>query len=175
MMHNSEELASCKWSSGRAGLLQMIIQRGRPLANDHPERPASYKWSSVTPVTLVNSARIQVQFRGPFQNNLFLFCTEYLGTEVDMDVPPQEIVLSRRSCISHIVPLWLTCPHPFLYFCRASEVTSLFGEGQKHLDTVSQKEIFDQECFQAGLSLELVVLGWYKVYSKFKTQTRVNI
>ena len=27
--------ASCKWSSGVAGLLQMIIRTGRPLANDH--------------------------------------------------------------------------------------------------------------------------------------------
>ena len=152
----------------------MINQRVWPFANYYQEGPASCKWSSVTPVTLVNSARIQIQCSGPFENNLFLFCTEYLGKEVDMDVPPQ-IVLSRRSCISHIVPRWLTCPHPFLYFCRASEVTSLFGEGQKHLDTVSQKKIFYQECFQAGLNLELVVWGWSKVYSKFKTQTTVNI
>ena len=108
----------------------MINQRVWPFANYYQEGPASCKWSSVTPVTLVNSARIQIQFSGPFENNLLLFCTEYLGKEVDMDVPPQ-IVLSRRSCISHIVPRWLTCPHPFLYFCRASEVTSLFGEGSK--------------------------------------------
>ena len=33
-------------SSWGAGLVQMIIQRGRPLANDHPEGPASCKWSS---------------------------------------------------------------------------------------------------------------------------------
>ena len=67
--------ASCKWSSRSTGLLQMIIQRGpkkiqavlfhihnwsskstcllqmiiwnnRPLANDHPEGPSSYKSSS---------------------------------------------------------------------------------------------------------------------------------
>ena len=146
----NEGPVSCKWSSGGAGLLQMIIQRGRPLANDHP---------------------VSHTFLEQFVLVLYRVSRE----GVDMDVPPQKIVLSRRSCISHIVPLWLTCPHPFLYFCRASEVTSLFGEGQKHLDTVSQKKIFYQECFQAGLSLDLEVWGWSKVYSKFKTQTRVNI
>ena len=62
----------CWFWSGGAGLLQMIIRRGRPLANDHPEGPAYCKWSSVTPVTLVNSARNQIQSRGPFYNNLFL-------------------------------------------------------------------------------------------------------
>ena len=35
----------CKWSSGGACFLQMIIWRGPSLANDHPEEPASYKWS----------------------------------------------------------------------------------------------------------------------------------
>ena len=35
--------ASCKFSSGKTGLLQLIIQRIRPLANDHP---ATSKWSS---------------------------------------------------------------------------------------------------------------------------------
>ena len=57
------------WSSGGAGLLKMIIWRGRPLTNDHLERPASCKWSSVTPVTpvtLVNSVRNQIQSCGPF-------------------------------------------------------------------------------------------------------------
>ena len=34
---HSEGLASCEWSSGEAGLLQMIIRRGRPLANNHLE------------------------------------------------------------------------------------------------------------------------------------------
>ena len=38
--------ASCKWSSGGAGLLQMIIWWDQPLANDHPEGQASCKWSS---------------------------------------------------------------------------------------------------------------------------------
>ena len=38
--------ASCKWSSRGAGLLQMIIWRIQPLANDHPEDPPSCKWSS---------------------------------------------------------------------------------------------------------------------------------
>ena len=38
-----EDLASCRWSSRGAGLLQMIIQMIRPLANDHPEGPASCK------------------------------------------------------------------------------------------------------------------------------------
>ena len=37
--------ASCKWSSGVAGLLQMIIRRDKPLANHHLEWPASSKWS----------------------------------------------------------------------------------------------------------------------------------
>ena len=41
---NPEEPASCKWSSGGAGLLQIIIWGGRPLANDHPEGPASCTW-----------------------------------------------------------------------------------------------------------------------------------
>ena len=36
---------SCKWSSEGAGLLQMIIRRGRPLANVYTEGPASCKWS----------------------------------------------------------------------------------------------------------------------------------
>ena len=34
------------WSSGWAGLLQMIIRMGRPFANDHPDGPAFCKWSS---------------------------------------------------------------------------------------------------------------------------------
>ena len=33
----------CCWSSGGADLLQMIIWRGRPFANDHPEESASCK------------------------------------------------------------------------------------------------------------------------------------
>ena len=33
----------CKWSSGGAGLLQMIILRGRALANDHPEGSSSMR------------------------------------------------------------------------------------------------------------------------------------
>ena len=37
--------ANC-WSSRGTGLLQMIIWRDRPLANDHPEGPAYCKWSS---------------------------------------------------------------------------------------------------------------------------------
>ena len=37
-------LAFCKWSSGGSSLLQMIIWRGWPLANDHPEGLASCKW-----------------------------------------------------------------------------------------------------------------------------------
>ena len=36
----------CCWSFGGASLLKMIIRRGRPLANDHPEGPTSCKWSS---------------------------------------------------------------------------------------------------------------------------------
>ena len=36
----------CKWSSWGSCLLQMIIRRIRPLANDHPEDPALCKWSS---------------------------------------------------------------------------------------------------------------------------------
>jgi len=58
--------ASCKWSSWVVGVWQMIIPSGWPLANDHLEGPASCKWSSVTQVTLVFSARIQIQSRGPF-------------------------------------------------------------------------------------------------------------
>ena len=51
-----EDPASCKWSSGGSGHLQiiiwwdrplaMIIQRIWPLAHDHPEDLASCKWSS---------------------------------------------------------------------------------------------------------------------------------
>ena len=51
----------------------MIIWRDQPLVNDHPEGPASCKWSSVTPITELTSARIQIQCCGPFQNNLLLF------------------------------------------------------------------------------------------------------
>ena len=61
-----EALASCKWSSGGTVHLQMIIQRIWLLTNDHLKGPASCKWSSITPVTLVTSARIQIQSRGPF-------------------------------------------------------------------------------------------------------------
>ena len=50
------------WGSG---LLQMIIRRIRPLANDHPADPATCKWSSVSPITLITSPRIQNQSRGP--------------------------------------------------------------------------------------------------------------
>ena len=87
--------ASCKWSSRGASLLQMMIQRDWPLANDHPERLASLKWSSsgvgllqmiilqsvtpVTPITLVTSARIQIQSRRPFWNYLFLFIQKENG------------------------------------------------------------------------------------------------
>ena len=38
--------ASCKWSSGWTGLLQMIILMDRPSATDHLDGPASCKWSS---------------------------------------------------------------------------------------------------------------------------------
>ena len=37
--------ASCIWSSRKTGLLQMIIEKDRPLANDHQEKQASCKWS----------------------------------------------------------------------------------------------------------------------------------
>ena len=40
---DTEEPASCKWSSGGAGLLQMMIQRDRPPANDDPEGSCSKK------------------------------------------------------------------------------------------------------------------------------------
>ena len=39
-------LASCKWSSGWNGLLQMIFGIDWPLANDHLDGTASCKWSS---------------------------------------------------------------------------------------------------------------------------------
>ena len=32
---------TCRWSSGGAGLLQMMIRRDRPLENDHPEGSSS--------------------------------------------------------------------------------------------------------------------------------------
>ena len=35
----------CKWSSGGANILQMIIGMGEPLANNHLEGRASFKWS----------------------------------------------------------------------------------------------------------------------------------
>ena len=38
--------ASCKWSSGWIGLLQMIIRMDWPLANDHQVGLAFCKWSS---------------------------------------------------------------------------------------------------------------------------------
>ena len=78
-------VASCRWSFGGiglsqmiiltwgAGLLQMIIRRSRPFSNGHSEGPASCKWSSVTSVTLVTSAKVQIQSRRPFWNNWFLF------------------------------------------------------------------------------------------------------
>ena len=37
--------ASCNWSSGWTGLLQIIIGMDRPLANDHSDWPAFCKWS----------------------------------------------------------------------------------------------------------------------------------
>ena len=36
----------CKWSSGWAGLLQMIFRMGCPYANVHSDEPAFCKWSS---------------------------------------------------------------------------------------------------------------------------------
>ena len=39
---------SCKLSSGRTGLLRMMIRIDLPLANDHLARPAACKWSSKT-------------------------------------------------------------------------------------------------------------------------------
>ena len=42
---HSEGQASCKWSSGWTGLLEMITWMDEPLANDHLEGPASCKWS----------------------------------------------------------------------------------------------------------------------------------
>ena len=41
----SDVPASCKWSFGCTGLLQVIIWRGQRLANDHLEGPASCKLS----------------------------------------------------------------------------------------------------------------------------------
>ena len=35
----------CKWSSGGADILEMIILMGRPIANNHFEGQASFKWS----------------------------------------------------------------------------------------------------------------------------------
>ena len=46
VVDHSEGPASSKWSSRGTSLLQMIILRGRLLANDHPEGPASCKCSS---------------------------------------------------------------------------------------------------------------------------------
>ena len=66
----------------------MIIQRIWPLANDRLEGLASYKWSSVTPVTLITSPRIQIQSRGSFQNNLFLLCSVLLRKLKIQDLPP---------------------------------------------------------------------------------------
>ena len=57
----------------------MNIWRDQPLADDHPEGPASCKWSSVTPCTQVTSARIQIQSRGRILNNLFLLLYYGLG------------------------------------------------------------------------------------------------
>ena len=37
---------TCKWSSVGSSLFQRIIQRIPPLANDHPEDSTSCKWSS---------------------------------------------------------------------------------------------------------------------------------
>ena len=52
-------VVSCKWSYGVIGLLQMIIQRDWPLANNQPEGPASYKWSSW------GTGLLQIIFRNP--------------------------------------------------------------------------------------------------------------
>ena len=88
--YHPDDSASCKCPSGGSGLLQMIIWRMRPLANDHPydpatltndhlEGPASYKSITRHPVTLITSPRIQIQSRGPFQNNLFLLSKQVVG------------------------------------------------------------------------------------------------
>ena len=42
-LNMEEGPASCKLSSSVAGILQMIIRSGRPLANDHLDWPASSK------------------------------------------------------------------------------------------------------------------------------------
>ena len=71
VVDHPEGPASCKWSSRGASLWQMIIRRCRPLANDHPEGPASCIWSYVT---LVTSACIQIQSRGPFYSTISSCC-----------------------------------------------------------------------------------------------------
>ena len=60
--------ALCKWSSGLAGLFQMIIQMGWPFPNDHPDGPAVCKWSyGFLPFNQPSlNLRIMVQSRGPF-------------------------------------------------------------------------------------------------------------
>ena len=76
----------------------MIIWRERPFANDHLEDlDFCNRWSGGTglfqmidssPLTLVTSARIQIQSRGSFQNNLFLLCSVLLRKLKIQDLPP---------------------------------------------------------------------------------------
>ena len=42
---HQDEPASCKWSWGCTGILQIIIRMDWPLANNHQDGPASCKWS----------------------------------------------------------------------------------------------------------------------------------
>ena len=78
----------------------MIIQRIWPLANDHFDGPTSCKWSSVTLVTLVTFARIQIQSCGPFQNNLLLFVLILRGRQY---IRANSCVFCMSACSQELV------------------------------------------------------------------------
>ena len=96
----------------------MIIRRNRPLANDHQEGPASCKKLSDTPVTLVTSARIQIQSRGPFWNNLFLFLFVYICCErISSDDQSDQVAGDRRMTLRRRRGVLASLPSPYPVTC----------------------------------------------------------
>ena len=89
-----EGQASCRWSSGGAGLLQMMIRRDRPLADGHPEGPlanddteglASCRWSSGGTGLLQMIIRRAATVRGVIEVLKFFIVWSYMVVGVGVD------------------------------------------------------------------------------------------
>ena len=111
-----ERLASCKWSSRGTGLLQMIIQRIWPLANDHPTMPMtqltfpgkfeklkSWHWGLVT-VTVREWPGQYSQFF--FNVFIWYTCEGVWSSASSVD----------RSSSALCLPVWFTRSSPYIYW-----------------------------------------------------------